>query len=123
MCAAAESSIVQSKDLQWWFFCEKKPGPTQQRSTKGGFWKKTGRTTDVNSRYGGKQPIGCKNYFTFFRGTSKNSTKTDWVMHEFQLTSNALNGLPEFNVRFPSSLLYFPFIRNTLKFMIVAQSA
>ncbi|XP_031393084.1 protein NTM1-like 9 isoform X2 [Punica granatum] len=87
-----ESSIVEPKDLEWWFFCEQEPGPTAPRSTGGGHWKKTGETRELRSR-NTKQMIGSKKILTFFQGTSSNKTKTDWVMHEFHLPSNALDGL------------------------------
>ncbi|PKI37868.1 hypothetical protein CRG98_041742 [Punica granatum] len=31
-----ESSIVEPKDPEWWFFCEQEPGRTPRRSTSGG---------------------------------------------------------------------------------------
>ncbi|KAK4752169.1 hypothetical protein SAY87_020967 [Trapa incisa] len=87
----SESSVVQPEDLQWWFFCEKRPGLMRQRSTNGGFWKKTGRTIEVKiSRDGSERVIGSKNILMFFRGTFSNNTKTEWVMHEFHLPENAL---------------------------------
>ncbi|OWM64749.1 hypothetical protein CDL15_Pgr028466 [Punica granatum] len=87
-----ESSIVEPKDPEWWFFCEQEPGRTHRRSTNEGFWKKTGRPRDLTSSFS-KEVIGSKNFLTFFQGNSSNSTKTDWVMHEYHLLSNALDGL------------------------------
>ncbi|OWM64753.1 uncharacterized protein LOC116202903 [Punica granatum] len=86
-----ESSIVEPKDPEWWFFCEQEPGRAPRRSTSGGFWKKTGDTKNLKSR-NTKQVIGSKKILTFFQGNSSNSTKTDWVMHEYHLLSNALDG-------------------------------
>ncbi|PKI31487.1 hypothetical protein CRG98_048122 [Punica granatum] len=46
-----ESSIVEPKDPEWWFFCEQEPGRTHRRSTNEGYWKKTGRPRDLTSSY------------------------------------------------------------------------
>ncbi|PKI37869.1 hypothetical protein CRG98_041743 [Punica granatum] len=46
-----ESSIVEPKDPEWWFFCEQEPGRTHRRSTNEGFWKKTGRPRDLTSSF------------------------------------------------------------------------
>ncbi|XP_031393086.1 protein NTM1-like 9 [Punica granatum] len=82
-----ESSIVESKDPEWWFFCEQELGRTPRRSTNGGYWKKTGGTRDLRSS-NGKEVIGSKKFLTFFQGNSSKSTKTDWVMHENHLLTD-----------------------------------
>ncbi|PKI51192.1 hypothetical protein CRG98_028399 [Punica granatum] len=81
--------IVEPKEPEWWFFCEQEPGRTPRRSANGGYWKKTVGTRDLRSSYG-KEVIGSKKILTFFQGNSSNSIKTDWVMHEYHLLSDAL---------------------------------
>ncbi|KAK4741180.1 hypothetical protein SAY87_024768 [Trapa incisa] len=89
-----EASVVQSKDLKLWFFCEQNPKlRTQPRSTRKGYWKKTGQTREITRKDNRKDVIGSKKILTFFRGSSSYSTRTDWVMHEYHLPANAFGGI------------------------------
>ncbi|KAJ4914680.1 NAC domain-containing protein 1 [Raphanus sativus] len=67
-------------------------GDRQNRRTSSGFWKITGHPVEVKDQWGTwcgvKGKIGYKRVLVFRRGksSSSQSTKSDWVMHEYHYT-------------------------------------
>ncbi|CAN7038534.1 unnamed protein product [Brassica oleracea var. botrytis] len=86
-------SKVKSRDLVWYFFSRRgSNGDRQNRKTSSGFWKITGDPVEVKDQWGTwcgvKGKIGYKRVLVFRRGksSSSQSTKSDWVMHEYHYT-------------------------------------
>uniref|UniRef100_A0A1D1YJF5 NAC domain-containing protein 78 n=2 Tax=Anthurium amnicola TaxID=1678845 RepID=A0A1D1YJF5_9ARAE len=86
-----EKSFLQSKDLQWYFFCSGNKkyanGSRKNRATDIGYWKTTGkdRTISHNSR-----TVAMKKTLVFHLGKAPKGTRTDWVMHEYRLEDKEL---------------------------------
>ena len=77
----------------WYFFSRRgSNGDRQNRKTSSGFWKITGDPVEVKDQWGTwcgvKGKIGYKRVLVFRRGksSSSQSTKSDWVMHEYHYT-------------------------------------
>ncbi|CAH8319105.1 unnamed protein product [Eruca vesicaria subsp. sativa] len=86
-------SKVKSRDLVWYFFSRRgSNGDRQNRRTSSGFWKITGDPVEVKDQWGTwcgvKGKIGYKRVLVFRMGrsSSSQSTKSDWVMHEYHYT-------------------------------------
>ncbi|KFK42526.1 hypothetical protein AALP_AA1G005900 [Arabis alpina] len=81
-----DQSIMKSEDQVWCFFGRKENkynrGDRQIRKTKSGYWKKTGKPTEIKRKNGEK--IGEKWVLVFHMSNKK---KTKWVMHEYHLFS------------------------------------
>lgn len=105
---------MKSRDLAWYFFSGRgSNGDRQNRRTSSGFWKITGHPVEVKDQWGTwcgvKGKIGYKRVLVFRRGksSSSQSTKSDWVMHEYHYTL-----LPEDQVLFIHSTLSGSLQRN-----------
>ena len=84
-------SCLQSKDLEWFFFCphdKKNPkGSWTNRTTPNGYWKTSGKdgTIDLNSRI-----VGLKKTLIFHEGKAPKGNRTDWVMYEYKMEDETL---------------------------------
>ncbi|KAG8068597.1 hypothetical protein GUJ93_ZPchr0005g15189 [Zizania palustris] len=84
LCTA--QSCLQSRDLEWFFFCpldKKYPNGTKtNRATPNGYWKTSGkdRTIELNSRI-----VGMKRTLIFHEGKAPKGNRTDWVMYEYKM--------------------------------------
>ncbi|KAI6677598.1 hypothetical protein NL676_038394 [Syzygium grande] len=84
-----------SKVREWWFFSQYKAkkvrGSTKvERSTRSGFWKKTGGDVDVMAG-NARTVIGTRKILVFHEGKGKDADKTNWVIHEYHLPGNNLD--------------------------------
>ncbi|XP_062091264.1 protein NTM1-like 9 [Humulus lupulus] len=71
-------SKVKSDIKEWWFLCRldykcSKSSKQVKRSTKTGYWKRTGEERKT------KGCVGMKRNLVFYRGRKR----TDWVIHEY----------------------------------------
>ncbi|OWM91452.1 hypothetical protein CDL15_Pgr017370 [Punica granatum] len=79
-------SCLKTDDQKWYFFCPRERryahGGRVKRSTRGGFWKTTGRDRPVKYN---DETIGMIKTLIFHEGRAPNGSRTDWVMHEYRL--------------------------------------
>jgi hypothetical protein len=73
---------------EWYFFTprdRKYPnGVRPNRATLSGYWKATGTDKAIHS---GCKYVGVKKALVFYKGRPPKGIKTDWIMHEYRLTS------------------------------------
>ncbi|KAH9769823.1 NAC domain-containing protein 4 [Citrus sinensis] len=79
-------SDIQSEAEVWYFFCEPYYKYTKSkrvhRRTKEGYWKKTGRGSNIKRKYK-TEVIGTKKILSFSRDdAAAEKDKTEWVIHE-----------------------------------------
>ncbi|XP_052295232.1 NAC domain-containing protein 71-like [Citrus sinensis] len=79
-------SDIQSEEEVWYFFCEPYYKYTKSkrvhRRTKEGYWKKTGRGSNIKRKYK-TEVIGTKKILSFSRDdAAAEKDKTEWVIHE-----------------------------------------
>ncbi|KAM7252068.1 hypothetical protein ACFE04_023951 [Oxalis oulophora] len=74
---------------EWYFFTprdRKYPnGIRPNRATLSGYWKATGTDKAIHS---GSKYVGVKKALVFYKGRPPKGIKTDWIMHEYRLTSD-----------------------------------
>jgi hypothetical protein len=93
---AERCRIDASQQTDWYFFSHKdKKYPTgtrTNRATAAGFWKATGRDKAVHGPAPRRARIGMRKTLVFYRGRAPHGQKTDWIMHEYRLLDDDVNG-------------------------------
>lgn len=88
--------IGTEEQNEWYFFSHKdKKYPTgtrTNRATAAGFWKATGRDKAIYSKH---DLIGMRKTLVFYQGRAPNGQKSDWIMHEYRLETDEINGTPQ----------------------------
>ncbi|URE20817.1 No apical meristem (NAM) protein [Musa troglodytarum] len=82
--------IGAEEQNEWYFFSHKdKKYPTgtrTNRATTAGFWKATGRDKPIYSKH---RLVGMRKTLVYYKGRAPNGQKSDWIMHEYRLETNA----------------------------------
>ncbi|KAF3796735.1 NAC transcription factor [Nymphaea thermarum] len=100
-------------DKEWYFFSRRDRkfpnGSRPKRGAGSGFWKATG--TDKTIVVDGRK-MGTKKALVFYVGKPPNGSKTNWIMHEYQLLVDDNGCLPQKKATppvsdHPSALLSF----------------
>lgn len=75
-------------EKEYYFFTPRnrkyKNGSRPNRAAGDGYWKATGTNKPVTDT--SNTIVGFKKNLTFFRGKPQHGEKTNWTMHEFQVT-------------------------------------
>ncbi|CAM8947255.1 unnamed protein product [Rhodiola kirilowii] len=79
-------------EKEWYFLCPRdrkyRNSMRPNRVTASGFWKATGTDRPIYSSEGPvTRCIGLKKSLVFYKGRAARGTKTEWMMHEFRLSS------------------------------------
>ncbi|KAJ7967001.1 NAC domain [Quillaja saponaria] len=80
--------VAKMGEREWYLFSlrdRKYPtGLRTNRATGAGYWKATGKDTEVHSVSSGAL-LGMKKTLVFYKGRAPRGEKTRWVMHEYRL--------------------------------------
>ncbi|KAG8057242.1 hypothetical protein GUJ93_ZPchr0002g23242 [Zizania palustris] len=89
-----ERSALRTGDKQWFFFSRmdrKYPnGSRASRTTGEGYWKATGKDRCICNGGASGLPVGNKKTLVYHHGRAPRGERTDWVMHEYTIFSDAL---------------------------------
>ncbi|PON55975.1 NAC domain containing protein [Parasponia andersonii] len=81
-----EKHKLHRSDKGWYYLTPRerkyKNGDRPARATKSGYYKATGKATDI---YVAGEKVGSKRSLVFHVGKSPNGDKSDWVMQEYKL--------------------------------------
>ncbi|RID68394.1 hypothetical protein BRARA_C00553 [Brassica rapa] len=91
VCKADPWHLPGNLEKERYFFSTREAkypnGNRSNRATESGYWKATGIDKRVvTSR--GNQIVGLKKTLVFYKGKPPHGSRTDWIMHEYRLSSS-----------------------------------
>lgn len=79
-------------DEEWYFFSPRERkypnGARPNRAATSGYWKATGTDKPILSSDGLHHKVGVKKALVFYGGKPPKGVKTNWIMHEYRLTTD-----------------------------------
>ncbi|XP_047967968.1 NAC domain-containing protein 83 [Salvia hispanica] len=91
VCKADPWDLPGDSDKERYFFSTKEAkyptGNRSNRATVSGYWKATGLDKQIVGT--SRQVVGMKKTLVFYRGKPPKGGRTDWIMHEYRLTTAA----------------------------------
>lgn len=98
LCKSDPWDLPGDMEQERYFFSTKEAkypnGNRSNRATNSGYWKATGLDKQImNSK--SHEVVGMKKTLVFYRGKPPHGSRTDWIMHEYRLTSSHSNPLNE----------------------------
>nr|QSD99826.1 NAC family transcription factor [Melilotus albus] len=98
LCKSDPWDLPGDMEQERYFFSTKEAkypnGNRSNRATNSGYWKATGLDKQImNSK--SHEVVGMKKTLVFYRGKPPHGSRTDWIMHEYRLTSSHSNSLNE----------------------------
>ncbi|XP_057949690.1 NAC domain-containing protein 83 [Malania oleifera] len=106
LCKSDPWDLPGDREQERYFFSTREAkypnGNRSNRATCSGYWKATGidkpivcsRSININN-----QVVGMKKTLVFYRGKPPHGSRTDWIMHEYRLSS-AAQATPPFSPAF-----------------------
>ncbi|CAF1785776.1 unnamed protein product [Brassica oleracea var. botrytis] len=96
VCRADPWDLPGNIEKERYFFSTREAkypnGNRSNRATGSGYWKATGIDKRVvTSR--GNQIVGLKKTLVFYKGKPPHGLRTDWIMHEYRLSSSPLSSM------------------------------
>ncbi|CAN8299509.1 unnamed protein product [Cochlearia groenlandica] len=93
VCRADPWDLPGNMEKERYFFSTREAkypnGNRSNRATGSGYWKATGIDKRVMTTKG-NQIVGLKKTLVFYRGKPPHGSRTDWIMHEYRLSSNSM---------------------------------
>lgn len=94
LCKSDPWDLPGDMEQERYFFSTKEAkypnGNRSNRATNSGYWKATGLDKQImNSKT--HEVVGMKKTLVFYRGKPPHGSRTDWIMHEYRLTSSHSN--------------------------------
>ncbi|AES77175.1 putative transcription factor NAM family [Medicago truncatula] len=94
LCKSDPWDLPGDMEQERYFFSTKEAkypnGNRSNRATNSGYWKATGLDKQImNSKT--HEVAGMKKTLVFYRGKPPHGSRTDWIMHEYRLTSSHSN--------------------------------
>ncbi|CAN8256494.1 unnamed protein product [Cochlearia groenlandica] len=90
VCKADPWDLPGNLERERYFFSTREAkypnGNRSNRATGSGYWKATGIDKRVMTSRG-NQTVGLKKTLVFYKGKPPHGSRTDWIMHEYRLSS------------------------------------
>jgi hypothetical protein len=101
VCRADPWDLPGNLEKERYFFSTREAkypnGNRSNRATGSGYWKATGIDKRVvTSR--GNQIVGLKKTLVFYKGKPPHGSRTDWIMHEYRLSSSPPVHIPTLSI-------------------------
>ncbi|XP_019155709.1 PREDICTED: NAC domain-containing protein 83-like [Ipomoea nil] len=89
VCQSDPWNLPGGSDGERYFFSSREvkdgSGNRCSRGTLSGYWKATGNDKKIAASGEAQRVVGIRKTLAFYKGKPSNSSKTDWIMHEYRL--------------------------------------